>query len=456
MSEQFPTPPEKTVERKLWFDGPNFTADAVVIHPDTAQILLIQRRDTEQWALPGGFVDPEDATPLHAAAREAYEEASITLEAHAPRIFQGVVDDPRNSETAWIETSAYLFSVSSTPEVAGTDDAQAAQWHSLEALPPLYASHQSIVERALDYIEGAQLVSALAGEVSHTPIAAGHMEYVKTLHQQGDAAVFTKQHTPERFTDPERAERSLLYLEKEASIMAHLRQHAFTAIPNRSILHNTTLAMEAFRSDDGWQWRADPLTIDHYIHDTLEAFQTLEAVPLPADSFAIDPSIESFRAEGWQAFGDTMPQKLEERFEQFSPYLSETSRDVARELLGALPDLQQVATNPHKIERFVFCHHDIRQSNLAWHPEHGTKLVDWSWAGIGEPNSDSTTFLIDLAKSGYDISAYHEHINPHHCLTLIGFWLAHSTWPAHKDTTVRFQQFVSALSAYEVLRSFAE
>ena len=64
------TTPEQP--EKLWYDGPNYTADAVIINAVARRILLIQRKDT-QWALPGGFVDPDEEA-LDAAKREAWEE----------------------------------------------------------------------------------------------------------------------------------------------------------------------------------------------------------------------------------------------------------------------------------------------------------------------------------------------------------------------------------------------
>ncbi len=444
--------PEKTTERKLWFEGPNYTADAVIIDSEASKILLIMR-STGEWALPGGFVDEADTTAHEAAIREAQEEASIEIEGQAPLIFRGIVDDPRNSEDAWIETSAYLFFAPSTLEVLGGDDAKDAQWHDLADLPPLYASHQMIVERGLDYLANKQLTEAFHFPDTITEVDAGHMEYNKLICEKDGTAVFAKQHDLERFTDIDRYTRAYTYLEKEAFIMAHLRQKSFRHIPQHSILHDTTLAMDALQEKDGWRWRAETENLEAYISDTLQAFQALEAMPAPADAFTVEPSYESLRAEGWWSFDTKMVAKLEERLQQFAPRLSEASQATARALLADIDELRRVAMAPRAMPHFVFCHHDVRQSNLAWHPEHGTKLVDWSWAGLGEPGSDSTSFLIDLAKSGHDILAYREHINPHHCLTLIGFWLAHSTWPIHKDDTVRFQQFVSALSGYEVLKA---
>lgn len=443
---------EKTIERKLWFEGPNYTADAVVIDAKAAKILLIKRGDTGEWALPGGFIDKTDNSALEAAMREAQEEAGITIEASAPLIFRGIVDDPRNSETAWIETSAYLFSGTAETTVAGNDDAEDAQWHDIASLPLLYASHQTIVERALDHLRNKNLIDIHASPDSQYVVDAGHMEYTKLLSEKNGSTVFAKQHNPTRFTDDDRATRAYHYLEKEAFTMAHLRQQNFPHIPKRSVLHEDTLVMDAFREEDGWKWRADSDFLDAYILTSLDAFAALETRAIPADSFPIDPTYESLRDEGWQSFNDGTLSLLQERLRQFAPRLNEASRQTAKELFDDIAELYRASQQPHTVSHFVLCHHDIRQSNLAWHPEHGTRLVDWSWAGLGEPKSDSTSFLIDIAKSGYDISAYRDCINPHHCLTLIGFWLAHSTWPAHGDDTVRFQQFVSALSGYEVLK----
>lgn len=46
---------------------------------DSHRILLIQRADTREWCLPGGFVDPKDQSFLGAAQRELSEEVGIDL-----------------------------------------------------------------------------------------------------------------------------------------------------------------------------------------------------------------------------------------------------------------------------------------------------------------------------------------------------------------------------------------
>ena len=145
-----------THERKLWFDGPNHTADAVILDPHTDKILLIRRGDTGEWALPGGFIDIDEPAIL-AAQREAAEEAGITL-GDGQLVYQGIVDDPRNSEKSWIETSAYVFLASSKQGVSGNDDAIDAEWQPLDALPPLYASHRDIVGHAFKWLSNSTSV----------------------------------------------------------------------------------------------------------------------------------------------------------------------------------------------------------------------------------------------------------------------------------------------------------
>lgn len=138
-----------TPRAELWYDGPNYTADAIIIDVKHQTILLIKRCDCHEWALPGGFLD-NDESSLQAAQREAFEEtgASVT---NGQLVYQGIVDDPRNTMTAWIETSAYLFSVANVMTIAAGDDARDARWFSLNELPTaMYASHRSIIETALN------------------------------------------------------------------------------------------------------------------------------------------------------------------------------------------------------------------------------------------------------------------------------------------------------------------
>ena len=444
MSERMAT----SAERKLWFDGPNYTADGIVVHPASRQVLLI-RRKTGEWALPGGFVDAGEDS-LTAARREVAEETGVTVTSQPTLVFRGLVDDPRNTEEAWIETSAYMFAADDTTTASGRDDAIDAGWFSLDALPELYASHGNILARAVDYLQHQPLIELARSPESCREVDGGHMQYDKSVVVGLGQAAFVKRVAPEQYDDLARLDRSRQYLAKEAATMAHLRHCGYGGVPARSVLHDDALIMDALSPEDGWRWRAEADTLDEYVRSAAETFRKLETMPMPADSFDIEPSHTSFMKEGWWALDDGVIDTLSRIVPTFMDRLTPHSQNAAVELLADLPDLRRAGMQPRHVDNLVFCHHDIRQSNMAWHPEYGTKLIDWSWSGLGEPGSDITNLLIDLDKSGHDISPHQEMINPQHCLTLMGFWLGHTTWPHRGDDTVRFQQFLSALSAYEI------
>ena len=443
MKKTMPT----SINRKLWYDGPNYTADSVIINPIAQKILLIKRSSCE-WALPGGFINPKEDS-FTAAIRETREETGTIISDNPILIYKGLVNDPRNSQTSWIETSAYLFIVNELSEVSGRDDAIDAAWLPLNNLPKLYASHDEIVARAIDYLSCRSLIKIAEFSENYRNINGGHMQYDKIIATKNDHSVFIKQ-TSTSYDDIKR-NRLRQYLRKEAFTTSYLRCHGYSGIPSRSILRDDdTFIMETMTPDEGWLWRAKNETLDIYIKSAKEKFDELENIPVPPDTFDIESSRDSFIKEGWVSLDEQKIAKLRELSLGFLDRLTPHSQNITKKLLADLPALLNAGGRHSDIKKLVFCHHDIRQSNMAWHPKRGTKLIDWSWSGPGESGSDITSLLIDLHKSGHNISNYYKEINLDHCLTLTGFWLNHATWPYRGDDTLRFQQFLSALSAYEI------
>lgn len=119
----------------LWRYGPSHTADPmltrwkrddddnIVMHPITnkpiLQMIVIQRRDNGEWAIPGGFVDPGEH--ISSALRREFGEEAVDgdeeqikllkefFENSGNVIYSGYVDDPRATDWAWIETIAVDF-----------------------------------------------------------------------------------------------------------------------------------------------------------------------------------------------------------------------------------------------------------------------------------------------------------------------------------------------------------
>ncbi|NXI36290.1 NUDT9 protein, partial [Galbula dea] len=164
--------------------GPNHAADPVVTrwkrdrsgnkvaHPVTGknilQFVAIKRRDCGEWAIPGGMVDPGEkisATLKREFGEEALNslqkspEEKVELEKQLHRLFsqehlvvyRGYVDDPRNTDNAWMETEAVNYhdetgeTMDKLPLEAG-DDAGVVQWVDISEELQLYANHSYFIK----------------------------------------------------------------------------------------------------------------------------------------------------------------------------------------------------------------------------------------------------------------------------------------------------------------------
>jgi 8-oxo-dGTP pyrophosphatase MutT (NUDIX family) len=162
--------------------GPNKAADPIVtrfkgtevdaLGRRVVQFVAIKRRDNGQWAVPGGMVDPGELATF-TLKREFGEEALASLEAddetrtrikqqvdelfdlrreenRGGRLYMGYVDDPRNTDNAWMETTVQHVHRDQVelPLRAG-DDAGAVCWMDIEDdMSHLYADHAKFVRIA--------------------------------------------------------------------------------------------------------------------------------------------------------------------------------------------------------------------------------------------------------------------------------------------------------------------
>ncbi len=432
---------------RLYYPGANYTADAVVVHGE--KVCLILRSDTGEWALPGGFCDVGEDSHT-AAVREASEETDLQV-SNGTKIFSGKVIDHRNTEHRWIESDAYYFELDQTAEPTAGDDATAARWFAFDQLPDtLHGSHQTMITQAQRYRELRDLLK----NTEVLPVQPGHMGYDYTLNKTDRGRyLFSKSHNPRHFTESERSDHSKTYLLKEAETLDQLRQHGFIHIPGHHLLINgTNLVSEGLPTEAGWHWAAPSNNTPRYIEDVIDATTSLQSLPLLQSQSPDLDAIDSYEADGWRSFEDHTYQAIADQVTTLQPRLHDDTRSLVPDFIADLQALHRLQLHPSR-NTTVNSHHDLRQNNIAWHPDHGARIIDWSWSSPGTPKSDTTMFLIDLEKSGIDTTQYlTNYFDPEHAHRLIGFWTAQLLQPTRSiNSTVRLHQLASAITAYRLL-----
>jgi ADP-ribose pyrophosphatase len=140
--------------------GANFAADNIITRDSEdgagAEVFLIQRKDGT-WGFPAGMVDAGETASI-AAVREFKEETGFDLDlAGATEVYKGYVDDPRNTDNAWMETTAMRkhYSREEAAQFKSHNDAneevRKVRWMKVtpELFDKMYASHASMLEMAL-------------------------------------------------------------------------------------------------------------------------------------------------------------------------------------------------------------------------------------------------------------------------------------------------------------------
>jgi ADP-ribose pyrophosphatase len=124
------------------------------------KILCITRSDTkDSFALPGGMVDAGEQVST-TLKREFIEECmngkiqESELDEYfkdGTEIYNGYIDDPRNTDHAWLESSAVNFhdeegTFLSKLKFEAGDDAIGIHWIEADRNLKLYASHVKLIE----------------------------------------------------------------------------------------------------------------------------------------------------------------------------------------------------------------------------------------------------------------------------------------------------------------------
>jgi 8-oxo-dGTP diphosphatase len=131
--------------------GPALTVDVVALAGAQPRgVLLIERANDPfagSWALPGGFVEAGERV-LAAASRELCEETAIESDALE---LLGVYDTPGRDPRGPTVSVVYVLRTAEELAVRGGDDARAARWFALDALPALAFDHAIVIADAVSF-----------------------------------------------------------------------------------------------------------------------------------------------------------------------------------------------------------------------------------------------------------------------------------------------------------------
>ncbi len=118
------------------------TVDIVIVQPGKGVVLVERRFAPLGWALPGGFVDYGESVE-QAALREALEETGLRVRLQE---LLGVYSDPARDARLHSISTVFIALADRVEEIRGGDDAAAAAFFPLTALPALAFDHASILD----------------------------------------------------------------------------------------------------------------------------------------------------------------------------------------------------------------------------------------------------------------------------------------------------------------------
>ena len=139
--------------------GANFAADPIVTKTINGKTYLwAVERPSGEWAIPGGMVDFGDSV-TKTLSKELKEETGMELDfSNAKTLYAGYVDDPRNTDNAWMETTVAHINLPENTDIKigeGKDEKTETlgkEWKELTSdfIASMYASHGKFVELALN------------------------------------------------------------------------------------------------------------------------------------------------------------------------------------------------------------------------------------------------------------------------------------------------------------------
>uniref|UniRef100_A0A8D0HF20 Transient receptor potential cation channel subfamily M member 2 n=1 Tax=Sphenodon punctatus TaxID=8508 RepID=A0A8D0HF20_SPHPU len=123
------------------------------------EVLVVKYPMSDYWALPGGSLEPGEVLPhkLKRVLRREFWLQFQKLLNQGTEIYKGYIDDPRNTDNAWIETVAINVHFEDQHDVEmkrmnsflqGCDLEVTIRWQVVNKRIPLYINHKELLQKA--------------------------------------------------------------------------------------------------------------------------------------------------------------------------------------------------------------------------------------------------------------------------------------------------------------------
>uniref|UniRef100_A0A2K6B660 Transient receptor potential cation channel subfamily M member 2 n=1 Tax=Macaca nemestrina TaxID=9545 RepID=A0A2K6B660_MACNE len=122
------------------------------------EVLVVKLRLSEHWALPGGSREPGETLPrkLKRILRQEHWLSFENLLMRGMEVYKGYMDDPRNTDNAWIETVAISVHFQDQNDVElnrlnsnlhACNSGASIRWQVVDRRIPLYVNHKTLLQK---------------------------------------------------------------------------------------------------------------------------------------------------------------------------------------------------------------------------------------------------------------------------------------------------------------------
>jgi 8-oxo-dGTP diphosphatase len=178
------------------YERPSVTVDVVMmsLRQQDLQVLLIKRRSWPcegMWAIPGGFVNMDEA--LETAAKRELQEETGVQDVYLEQLY--TFGDPgRDPRTRVITVVYFALLPSQHLQIRAADDAVDVGWFPVHQLPPLAFDHDKILNYALERLRGKLEYTTIAFSLLPAQFTLRELQrvYEIILHRKLDKRNFRK------------------------------------------------------------------------------------------------------------------------------------------------------------------------------------------------------------------------------------------------------------------------